>query len=421
MIFDKIYHAIKNKFRKSAEEEMSLNQLVNFLSLHGVERGALSEATYFACLKVLSESLGKLPLKIQQKTENQGIRIAREHKFYAMLHIRPNPYTTSTAFWSAMELFRNHYGNAFSWIDTRNRGNPHLWLMHPSDVTVWYDNACALADVPDVYYRYSTPKGIVILKSEEVLHVRSHVTHDGIIGISVQEQLADTIQSNAKAQKMLKRLYDSGMTSKLALNYTGGLNEKNVLALIREFQSYASSGENAIIPVPTGFSLQPLNMKLADSQFLEIKQYSALQIAAAFGVKPYQIGDYTKSSYASADAQELAFLTDTLLYIIKQYEEEIEYKLLTDREISDGYHVKFNTKALLRTDHKTQVDTLTTGIGNFLYTPNEAREQIDLPALDGGNQLIGNGNAIPIHLVGQQYLTEGSEEHENPENNENSE
>ena len=304
-----------------------------------------------------------------------------------------------------MELFRNHYGNAYAWIDTRNPKSPALWLMESSDVDVWYDNSCVLADVPDIYYRYSTPKGIMVLKSEEVLHVRSHNTNDGIMGIPVQKQLADTIQSNIKAQKMLKKLYDSGMTAKAVLNYTGGLNDKNVNLLIKEFQEYASGSNAAIIPVPTGFSLQPLNMKLADSQFLEVKQYSALQIAAAFGVKPYQIGDYTKSSYASAEAQQLAFLTDTLLYIIKQYEEEIACKLLSDKEIAEGYHVKFNTKAILRTDHKTQVETLSTGIGNFLYTPNEAREQIDLPWVEGGDQLIGNGNAIPIGLVGQQYTS----------------
>lgn len=384
---------------------MSLNQLIKAFQLESVDRSALSEATYFACLKVLSESIGKLPLKIQQQTDGKGVRIAREHEYYRMLHSRPNPYTTASAFWSAMELFRNHYGNAYAWIDTRNPKSPALWLMESSDVDVWYDNSCVLADVPDIYYRYSTPKGIMVLKSEEVLHVRSHNTNDGIMGIPVQKQLADTIQSNIKAQKMLKKLYDSGMTAKAVLNYTGGLNDKNVNLLIKEFQEYANGSNAAIIPVPTGFSLQPLNMKLADSQFLEVKQYSALQIAAAFGVKPYQIGDYTKSSYASAEAQQLAFLTDTLLYIIKQYEEEIACKLLSDKEIAEGYHVKFNTKAILRTDHKTQVETLSTGIGNFLYTPNEAREQIDLPWVEGGDQLIGNGNAIPIGLVGQQYTS----------------
>jgi HK97 family phage portal protein len=128
-----------------------------------------------------------------------------------------------------------------------------------------------------------------------------------------------------------------------------------------------------------------------------------MQIASAFGVKPYQIGDYSKSSYASAEAQQLSFLVDTLLFIVKQYEEEIGYKLLSDDEEADGYHVKFNTAVILRADQKTQVETLSTAVNSFLFTPNEARERLDLPHVPGGDQLIGNGSTVPIVAVGAQW------------------
>jgi HK97 family phage portal protein len=164
--------------------------------------------------------------------------------------------------------------------------------------------------------------------------------------------------------------------------------------------------------MPVGFSLQPLNLKLADSQFLELRQYSALQIASAFGVKPYQVGDYTKSSYASAEAQQLSFLIDTLLFIVKQYEEELENKLLTTDEVAKGYHIKFDTSVLLRTEFKTMVDTLSSAVGNFLMTPNEARERLDLPSKEGGDKLLGNGASIPVEYTGAQYITNTAREEE---------
>ena len=37
-----------------------------------------------------------------------------------------------------------------------------------------------------------------------------------------------------------------------------------------------------------------------DAQFDEVRKHTALQIAAAFGIKPHQINDMEKSSYASA-------------------------------------------------------------------------------------------------------------------------
>ena len=109
---------------------------------------------------------------------------------------------------------------------------------------------------------------------------------------------------------------------------------------------------------------------------MELKKYGALQIAAAFGIKPVQINDYSKSSYSSSENQNLAFLVDTLLFILKQYEEELNYKLLSNKEIADGYFFKFNIGMLLRADMKTQIESITQAISNGLYTPNEGRAVI---------------------------------------------
>ena len=64
----------KRKAQKS--ETLTLNQLLDFLGIASTDTSHLSEATYFACLKVLSESIGKLPLKLLQSTPSKGIKEA---------------------------------------------------------------------------------------------------------------------------------------------------------------------------------------------------------------------------------------------------------------------------------------------------------------------------------------------------------
>ena len=403
---------------KSASSEWAeLNELYKFLGIDPDKTGdATSEATYYACLKVLTEAIGKLPLKIQQYTENGGIRIAREHPYYRMLNERPNRHMAASSFWGTCEQFRDDRGNAYVWIDTRDPEHPQLWHLDPANVQVIYDDAMKLSkSTADVYYRYTVGSDSVVFSSEEVLHFKSHYTKDGITGISVREQLSATLRGNIKAQEFINKTIESGMTAKSVLNYTGSLNDDNVKALVKEVTKYSKGemkdkGIDNIIPMPVGFSLTPLNLKLADSQFLELRQYSALQIASAFGVKPYQVGDYTKSSYASAEAQQLSFLVDTLLFIVKQYEEEMTYKLLTDEEVANGYHIKFNVAVMLRADQKTQIETLSAAVSNFLMSPNEARERLDLPSKEGGDQLIGNGSTIPITAVGAQWQQKPEEE-----------
>lgn len=386
---------------------LEMNQLLDFLGLTDTKADNLSEATYFACLKVLSEAVGKLPFKLLQYNERNGVSVARNHALYSVVHDRPNPYMTSTTFWSTVEYNRNHYGNAFVLIE----GGGHktrLWILPSNQVEVWYDNACIIKDIPDIYYLYSAGGKVYRFGSEEILHFKGSNTFDGLIGISVQDQLKITIGGNLKAQNMINKMYESGFTAKAVLQYTGSLSDDNAKAFVKGVEDYAKGklkdqGVENIIPIPLGASLQPLNVKLGDNQFIEVKQYTSLQIASAFGIKPYQIGDYTKSSYASAEAQQLSFYVDTLLYIVKQYEEEITYKLLSPEEIANGYHFKFNIDVILRADFATKINTLSTAVNSFLMTPNEARAKLDLESQCGGDCLLGNGASIPVEFTGCQY------------------
>ena len=392
---------------KNTRQTFEMNQLLDFLGLSDTKEDNLSEATYFACLKVLSESIGKLPLKLLQYNDKNGVITARNHPLFKVLHDRPNPYMTSSVFWSTMEYNRNHFGKAFAWI--QGAGNKtYLWILPSNEVEIWYDDAKLLSDIPDIFYLYSKGGKLYKFGSEEILHLNGSNTLNGIVGISVQEQLKMTIGGNNKAQKMINKMYDSGFTAKAVLNYTGSLSDENAKAFVKGIEDYSKGklkdqGIENIIPIPLGANLQPLNVKLADNQFIEVKQYTALQIASAFGIKPYQIGDYTKSSYASAEAQQLSFYVDTLLYIIKQYEEELTYKLLTAEEIESGLHFKFNIDVILRADFASKITSLSTAVNSFLYTPNEARAKLDLEAKEGGDELLGNGASIPVRYAGSQY------------------
>lgn len=420
----RLKNAWKMIFNKSDRETVELNNLYKFLGIDPDEdERAISEATYFACMKVLSEAIGKLPLKLLRYNDKNGVETARKHPLYYALYSRPNPYMTATNFWSTVEYNRNHYGNAYVWIQGAGK-DMKLWILPSTQVTVYYDDAKILADQPDIYYVYSGGGQNYRFSSEEILHFKSSNTLDGIVGISVKDQLKSTIGGGVKSQKMLNKMYDSGFTAKAVLNYTGSLNDANVQELVRMTEAYAKGdlkdkGVENIIPIPLGFSLNPLNVKLADNQFVEVRQYTALQIASAFGIKPYQIGDYTKSSYASAEAQQLSFLVDTLLYIIKQYEEELSYKLLSREEIDNGYHFKFNVAVILRADLATQINTLSAGVSNFIYTPNEARAMLDLEAKEGGDKLLGNGASIPVDMAGTQYTTDATSVNEEGTENDN--
>ena len=407
----------KSLFRKTnfKNESVDLNhpKLMEWLGIDpDTPKDVLSDATYYACMKMLAESIGKMPIKMYQSTD-KGIVKSDKSDIYSILKLRPNPYMTSAIFWSTVEMNRNHFGNAYVWNRYNGPKLKDMWIMPSKDVSILIDDDGILGTKDKIWYRYTDEKTSKVhtFSSDEVMHFKTSITFDGITGIPVRDILKSTVEGSLESQKFMNNLYKTGLTGKAVLEYTGDLDEKAKQRLVKGFETFANGSKNAgkIIPVPLGMKLVPLNIKLTDSQFFELKKYTALQIAAAFGIKPNQINDYEKSSYASAEAQNLAFYVDTLLYPLKQYEEEMTYKILSDQLINEGHFFKFNVNVILRADIKSQIEALSKGVNNMIYAPNEARSYLDLPAKDGGDTLMANGNYIPIGQVGEQYRKGGDD------------
>lgn len=364
---------------------------------------------------MLTETMGKLPLKFYQRTGKGKIR-AEPNKAAQLLMTRPNKIMTPATFWGTVEFNCQHYGNAYVWIQTKYQKSGRFggtiepvafWVMQSEYVQVFMDDVGVFGNSGQLYYRYSDPKTgkTYTFGQDSVMHFKTWCSTDGILGKSVREMLMDTIGGAEESQTYLNRLYQDGLTASMALQYTGDLDKPRRMALQREYNDLLTGAKNAgkVVAVPVGMTLQPLNIKLADAQFFELKKYTALQIAGAFGIKPNQLNNYEKSSYANSETQQLAFLIDTMAYRLNQYEQEINYKCLTPEEQKNGFFFKFNEKALLRTDAKTQMANIVSAVTNGLYTINEGREFLDLHYVDGGDVNMVNGTYTPITQIGAAY------------------
>ena len=402
-IMDKII----NRFRGSPTKGMTEEDFAEWLEIGYRNKSELREVTYYTCMKILSETMGKLPIKVYEWKKKQGRVRADPDSTSKLLNGRPNPHMTPSIFFATVENNRNHFGNGYVWIQrkiSRNGSeNMGLWIMQSDCVTPIYDNTGIFGGQGKIYYQYTDPLDgeMYVFPEMDVMHLKTSMTLDGLTGIPVRDMLGYVVEGASQSQQYMSNLYKGGMTASMALQYAGEIDDSKIKLLQKKYDKYLSGPKNAgkIVPVPAGMQLQPLNYKLTDAQFFELKKYSALQIAGAFGVKPNQINDYEKSSYANSEMQQLSFLVDTMLFPLKQYEEELTYKLYIGTEKS----CKFNEKAILRTDSKTQMEILAQGVQNGMRKVNEARELLDLPRDPDGDVLLMNGNFIPVKMAGEQY------------------
>ena len=401
-----------------AEPKISMSTIMELFSGKAYnEISDLGEITYFTCLKTLSESVGKMPVYLMDADKH---RITNHDTSY-LLQVSPNGIQTPTQLFTYLEYCRNHYGNAYAYLYRDSKRE--LQKIIPLDcrrVQIWVEEG---KEFDSRSYRYfytddCTGKSYWF-KPEEILHFKSWVTEDNCLaGKSVREILATSFSGVKASSKFLADLHQHGLIANAVVKFTGDLKRESQDLLLNEIERQARDNNRRMITLPMGFDLQKLDLTLADSQFYELKKYSALQVAAAFGIPSFYLNDLEKSSYANAAMQNLQFYTSTLLYILSSYEQELNRKLLTRKEVSAGLNFKFNVSVLLRGDVQQQAEIIQTFVNSGVYSPNDARRWLDMPPVENGDKYLVNGNMVPIDRAGAAYEPMGGDN--SAKNNESS-
>lgn len=383
---------------------ITLSAVNDMFSLAGKSYGSdLSEITYFTCLKTLAESLGKMPIYLMSEDKKR----ITNHETTPFLSVSPNDIYTPIQFFTYLEFCRNHYGNAYAYVARKNSRITGIYPLDPTCVQIYIDNTDIFTNRKYYYHFTDTKSGKSYwIYPDDILHIKSWVTdRSGLAGKSVREILATNMAGSKSSQRFLNELYQKGLTANAVVKFTGDLSREQQKIMLKQLRKQATDGR--MITLPLGYDIQTLDLKLTDSQFYELKKYNSLQIAAAFGIQPNFLNDYSKSSYANSAAQNLSFYVNTLLYNLSLYEQEFNRKLLTTQEQKRGLGFKFNVWTILRGDPASQADVLQKMVSTAIYSPNEARAKLDMQPCVNGDIHIVNGSYVPLQDVGLAYRKGG--------------
>jgi len=362
----------------------------------------MKESTYFKCIKILAESVGKVPMVLKQETKVGEVK-ATGHYLFDMLKNRPNPFMSSIDFFKALEAGRQHYGESAALI--ARDGSGKVTGLYPIIVTKFVIDNVGIAKSKKknailVYYRCGADLTEYNCLYSDVLHLKS-LTLNGITSVSVKDNLIDTITTNQSSQAYQKDLFSNGLTNKAVVQMMTDIKDEKELGKIQDKFSRLYSSTGRIFTVPAGFTVTPLNLSLADSQFAELKRLGAIDIATAFGVPPYLLGFLEGYNNNSLEQSSLSFLVNTLLILFETIESECNYKLLTEVERRAGFFFKFNTGVLLRTSAKEQAEIINSYVQSSVYTPNDGRSLLGLPRDPNGDDLIASSGTYKLKDLGK--------------------
>lgn len=371
-------------------------------------KNSLKQATVFGCLRILSDTVSKLPIKIYKK--DGGAKKVTNHYLEPLLKLRPNSYMSSSDFWKCIEVQRNIYGNSYAAMEFDSRGKVRaLYPLDSSQMQIYVDDIGLLDSSNKIWYVYTDNLGFKHkFMNDEILHFKG-LTLNGIAGISVIDELKHLIENGKSSEKYINNFFKNGLQVKGLVQYVGDLDPKAEEVFRTEFERMSSGLKNAhrIAMLPIGYQFQPIGQKLVDAQFLENTQLTIRQIASVFGVKMHQLNDLEKATHTNIAEQQREFYIDTLQSILTMYEQELVYKLFLNTEIIKGFYLKFNVDSILRADIKTRYESYRIGVQGGFITANEVRELEEKEPKEGGDKLLVNGNMMPIEMAGEQYKKGG--------------
>lgn len=368
----------------------------NFLSsatLYGNNSGVrVSEKTsigltaVWAAVRLLSETIASLPLNVYKIDKDGSKDIDYKNPLNMLISISPNPnYTT----YNFIDTMMNHlllWGNAYAQI-TRNGGaRPiELTILNPENVEPFQSDDDNL-----IYYKV---KDRGILSDKEMIHIVGF-SFDGIIGKSPIRVASEALGIAQASQQFGANFYGKGANLSGVLEHPSRLSDEAANRLRESFSTRFSGINNShqTAVLEEGVKFKPIGMPLADAQFIETRRFSTEEIARLFRVPNHLINDLTKSSFNNIEQQSLEFAKFSLMPHLRNFESELNRKLLAQRELSTHYF-KFQTKELLRGDADSRADYYSKLQSLGALSANDIRTMENMNKIEGGDKYF-----IPLNL-----------------------
>ena len=385
------------------------------------ERSAMQMTAVYSCVRILAEAVAGLPLHLYHYKEDGGKEKAIYHPLYLLLHDEPNPEMSSFVFRETLMTHLLLWGNAYAQIIRNGKGEViALYPLMPDRMTVDRDRDGKL------YYEYTvstddapTVKGTVVrLKPSDVLHIPG-LGFDGLVGYSPIAMAKNAIGMAIACEEYGAKFFANGAAPGGVLEHPGTIKDPQRVRESWQSTFGGSGNANKIAVLEEGMKYTPIGISPEQAQFLETRKFQINEIARIFRVPPHMVGDLEKSSFSNIEQQSLEFVKYTLEPWLVRWEQSIQRTLFSPEE-KKRYFAKFNVEGLLRGDYASRMSGYATARQNGWMSANDIRELENMdriPAEDGGDLYLINGNMLPLGNAGAFADTQPNDDgkEENPD------
>lgn len=250
-------------------------------------------------------------------------------------------------------------------------------------------------------WRVSYGKESVVVPAEQMLSFTGYSPSDPRVGSPTVEALRQTLQEQIEAALYRSQVWKRGGRVSAVIERPVGAPAWTPEAMDRFREDWyakytgrgAKAGGTPILD--EGMKLTRVDFNARDQQFVEASKLSMTTVAAAFHINPTMVGQNEGANYSNVREFRKMLYGDTLGPLVAQIEARINAFLLPMLGVDpEKFYVEFNIDEKLQGNFEEQSAAMQTATGAPWMTRNEARAIRNLPAVEGGDDLV-----VPLNVL----------------------
>lgn len=309
---------------------------------------------------------------------------------------RPNPYMTGSELIYDLVATKSLYDVAYWFFAVGEDGKPAIYPFPPSWVTPVEGDGWGVKE-----YRLQPPGSdkIVTVPPDQVVEFRGWSPIPGQVTSPV-ESLRMTLEEQYHSNRHRVQLWrkngriGSYIARPREAPEWSSADRKRFYEMFEDFTGDKGSRAGGVPLLEDGMTLEQSKFTSADEEWAESVKLSLETVAQVYRINPTMVGVLDAANYSNVREFNRSLYTNSLGPDIKMIEDRVEAFVLPLLGAGPEQFVKFNVESKLRGSFEEQAAVMSTSIGAPWMTRNEGRKLMDLPTIEGGDELITPLNVL---------------------------
>ena len=333
------------------------------------ESSALKYSPFWSATRIISGTIAALPFMVYRRIADNNKERAFNHPVYQLLHTRPNEFMDAITFMETRQAHVLTYGNGYAEIQRDGGGKPiALWPLLPNRT------ARKLSDEGVPFYEITQAKGPTVqLPDYNVLHIKG-LGFDGYTGYNVVTYQKEAIGYGIGVKEYGARFFGNDANPGGVLEHPEALGDKAYAHLMAtwEKQHQGLSKAHRLAILEEGMKWTSVGVSPEQAQALEVQKYTVDDCARIFNIPPHKIASLERATFSNIEELNIDFVTQTMLYWFRKWEEECDYKLFMPGE-RNKYFCEILAEGLLRGNKKSRYEGYNIGRNAGFLSVNDIR------------------------------------------------